>query len=150
LENSKPATYWNIVKYFMHGAIFSLLQFVLTGIWAFAFIALFGIGWAIGFVIGVGLLFLVVGFVNAFMTDLLWFAVKTDFWSLLGHGFVFFGVLAILDGFIVSIPSHVFPGMATTLVTRVIVSFLYGFVGKGVAGLWEETPPQGRGPQRLS
>lgn len=68
----------------------------------------------------------------------------------LGHGFVLLGVLSILDGFIVFIPSHVFPGTATTVVTRVIVSFLYGFVGKGVAGLWEETPPQIRASQRLS
>lgn len=144
MENSKPAAYWNIVKYFMHGAIFSLLLFVLTGVWAFALIALVSIGWIIGFVIGLGLLFLVAGFLNAFVTDLLWFAVKTGFWSLLGHGFVLLVVLAILDGLIVVIPSHVFPGMATIVVTRFVVSFMYGFVGKGIAGLWEEKPTQGK------
>jgi hypothetical protein len=149
LENGKPAAYWNLVKYFVHGAIFSLLQFALTWVWVFAFVARFSIGW-IEFVIEVGLLFLVIGFLNTLVTDVLWFAVKTGFWSLLGHGFVLYGVLSILDGLIVFIPSHLFPRIATTVVTRVIVSFPYGFVGKGVAGLWEETPPQGRASQRLS
>lgn len=144
MENSNPAAYWSIVKYFMHGAIFSLLLFVLTGVWAFALIALVSIGWIIGFVIGLGLLFLVAGFLNAFVTDLLWFAVKTGFWRLLGHGFVLLVVLAILDCLIVVTPSHVFPGMATIVVTLFVVSFLYGFVGKGIAGLWEEKPTQGK------
>ena len=68
-------------KYFVHGIAFSSLFLILAVAWTFTLIFLVAIGFFIGLIIGLGLLFLIVGDLNAFITSLLWFKVKTGFWD---------------------------------------------------------------------
>jgi hypothetical protein len=63
-------------RYFVHGLAFSLMFLVLAIVWVFLLIILVGIGFFIGLIIGLGLLFLIIGGLNSFITSLLWFEVK--------------------------------------------------------------------------
>ncbi len=132
----KEKTWKIIAKYFVHGVAFSLLFAVLVIAWSAVLLMLAIFGSFIGLIIGVGILMLVVGGLNSVLTGLLWFPVKTAFWSILGHGVVLFIVLLIV-GIFVNGPSLVFPGIPTTIITFIIGSFLDGYVGKKVAGWWK-------------
>ena len=127
----------NLLKYFVHGMAFSTLFFVLTIAWAFVLAFLVGAGAIIGFIIGLVVLFLMVGFLNSVITSYLWFKVKFGFWDFLFHGVVLFVTLLILN-VIVTVPTLVSPGIATTVITFIIATFLEGFVAKKLAGWWQE------------
>ena len=128
----------DLAKYFIHGIAFSLLFLLLAIAWIFIFIILVGVGFIIGLIIGLGLLFLIVGFLNSIITVYLWFDVKMSFLDLLFHGLVLFVVLLIVNGISVTLPSLAFPGIATTVVTFVVSAFLDGFAAKEVAGRWRQ------------
>ena len=130
----------NLAKYFVHGIAFSLLFTILAIIWAFILLILVSLGWFIGLIIGLGILMLIIGGLNSFLTDLLWFPVKTSFWSILGHGIILFIVLLIVNGIFVIAPTLIFPGIATTIIVFIVGSFMDGFVAKKVAGFWEIVP----------
>ena len=127
----------DLPKYFVHGIAFSTLFFVLAIAWTLAFAFLTVIGAIIGLVIGFVLLFLVVGFANSVVTSYLWFKVKFGFWDFLFHGFVLFVTLLILN-VIITVPTLVLPGIATTVITYIITTFVEGFVAKKLAGWWQE------------
>lgn len=130
---------WKIItKYFIHGIVFSFFFTVLVIAWTIGLLMLVVLGSFIGLAIGVAVLILTVGFLNAVITTQLWFKVKTGFWDLLLHGLVFFIVLLIVNGIFVMGPRFVFPGIATTIITFIIGSFLDGLVGKRIAGWWKE------------
>lgn len=107
-------------------------------LWVFLTFGLAIIGVLIGIIIGIALLFLEVGFINAMITSFLWFDVKTSFWSLLSHGLVLLITLVILDP-IGTVPNVIFPGVAMFAVTRIVLAFGYGYLGKRIAGIWRET-----------
>ena len=134
----KEKTWKLLAKYFAHGIAFSLLFTILTIAWFFGLTILTVFGAFIGFIIGLGILMLIVGGVNSFLTSLLWFPVRTSLWSLVGHGLVLFIALLIVDGIFVMIPSVVFPGIVTTVITFIFGSFLNGFVARNVAGWWRQ------------
>lgn len=133
----------DLVKYFVHGIVFSILFTILAIAWIFGFLVLLLLGSFIGLIIGFVLLMLIVGFVNAVITAQLWFPIKYEFWSLLGHGFVLFIVLSIVNAIFILAPSLAFPGIATSVVTFIIGSFLDGLVGKWVAGWFKQDFPEG-------
>lgn len=139
----KEKAWKSIAKYFIHGILFSLLFNVLAIAWALGLLMLVVLGSFLGLAIGVVVLILIIGFLNAVITTQLWFKVKTGFWDLLLHGLVLFIVLLIVDGIFVMIPCLVFPGMFTTIITFIIGSFLNGLVGKRIAGWWEEEYREG-------
>jgi ABC-type dipeptide/oligopeptide/nickel transport system permease component len=127
----------DLPRYFVHGIAFSTLFFVLAIVWVSALAFLTVIGAIIGFIIGLVLLFLVVGFANSLVTSFLWFKVKFGFWDFLFHGFVLFVTLLIIN-LILTVPTLVSPGIATTVVTYIIATFVEGFVAKKLAGWWQE------------
>jgi len=146
LNNKKDQNYsWialnlrNTLKYFAHGIIFSIILAISGIVWVFLLVALVVVGLIIGLIIGFGLFILILGSVNAFVTALLWFPVKTSFWSLVFHGLALFIVLLPIDIIILAIFNYAFPEITTVIVIRIILAFLYGFIGKKVAGFWEET-----------
>lgn len=128
----------DLAKYFIHGIAFSLFFLALAIAWVFVLMILVGLGFIIGLIIGLGLLFLIVGFLNSMITVNLWFDVKMSFLDLFFHGLALFVILLIVNGISVALPSLAFPGMATTVVTFVISTFLDGFVAKNVAGWWKQ------------
>ncbi len=127
----------DLAKYFLHGIAFTVLFLVLGLVWAFVLTFLMVIGFIIGLLLGLVLLFLIVGFLNSSITFYLWFEVKTSFWDLLLHGLILFIALLVVNGVFVTVPALVFPGIATTLITLVVATFLDGFVAKKIAGWWQ-------------
>ncbi len=128
----------NPVKYFVHGILFSVLYLVLVIVWAFILVALVVAGAFIGLIIGFVILMFIVGGLNSFLTDLLWFPVKTPWQSVLGHGFVLFIVLVIANLIIVTAPSLAFPNIATWVVTFLIGAFVNGYIAKNIASMWKQ------------
>lgn len=121
-------------KYFLHGILFSVL-FLLLGIaWIFMMILLVSLGAIIGFIIGIGLLFLIVGFINMALGVHLWnIEAETGFWNMFFHGLVLFILLLIANLITSTLPNYAFPGTATLVVTFIISTFLNGFIGKKVS-----------------
>ena len=92
------------------------------------------IGLFIGLIIGLLVLFLIIGGLNAALTDFVWqIPIKSDWKSLLVHGFVLFIVLLIA-----SVPSLIIPSPATMIVIFIIYGVIDGFIAKNIAGYWEE------------
>lgn len=133
----------DLAKYFIHGIAFSLLFVLLAIVWVFALVVLVGLGFIIGLIIGLGMLFLIIGFLNSLITFFLWFEVRTSFWDIFFHGLVLFIVLLIVNGIFITAPSLALPGIATTVITVIIACFLDGFVAKKVAGFWEKEYREG-------
>jgi hypothetical protein len=105
---------------------------------AFILVVLVVIGFIIGLIIGIAVFFLIMGGLNAVLTDLIWgVSIKTNWTSLLAHGFVLF--IALL---IVAVPSlivnFVVPSLATSIAIFLIYCFIDGFIAKSVAGYWQE------------
>lgn len=126
---------WKIFgKYFLHGILFSVL-FLLLGIaWIFMMILLVGLGAIIGFIIGIGLLFLIVGSINIVLGVRLWnIEAETGFWNMFFHGLVLFILLLIANLITSTLPNYAFPGTATLVVTFIISTFLNGVIGKKVS-----------------
>ena len=126
---------WKIFgKYFLHGILFSVV-FLLLGIaWIFMMILLVSLGAIIGFIIGIGLLFLIVGFINMVLGVHLWnIEAETGFWNIFFHGLVLFILLLIANLITSTLPNYTFPGTATLVVTFIISTFLNGVIGKKVS-----------------
>jgi hypothetical protein len=118
--------------------LFQIIYLLLAFAWAFMFALLIVGGAIIGFVIGLVLLFLIVGWLNVVLADLIWnIQIESNWKILLAHGFVLFLLLLLA-----SIPSIalniVAPSLATTVIVFIIYSFINGFIAKSVAKYWEE------------
>ena len=125
-------------KYFLHGIVFAAISLVVIFVWAFLFVVLVIFGFFIGLIIGVILLFFFLGYVNAGITSMIWHIdIKTDWKSILGHGFVLFIAPAIAQ-----IPSLIlslaYPGILTTVTIFLTYCFIDGFVGRQIAGHWQD------------
>jgi hypothetical protein len=128
-----------LVKYFLHGLAFSVLFIVLALIWAIITAVLLVVGLFIGFIIGIIILFYFIGGLNAGLTSLIWsLQVKTNFLSLLSHGFVLF-IILLLAG----IPQFIlllgWPSLIMSVILSVVYAFADGFIAKTVASRWEFT-----------
>ncbi len=135
---------WAILaKYFLHGIAFSLLSIVLVFVVGLVLLFLVAIGSFIGLMLGLAVLMLAIGGLNCFLTDVIWdLQTKTSLWNLLLHGFVFFVILLVVNGFLVMVPNYIFPSIATTIITFIIGAFAGGFVGKTVAKWFESESPR--------
>lgn len=134
---AKKLGFKTILKYFAHGLTFSVLYFAMVLFWTLILTILVVSGAIIGLIIGLGILFLIIGALNSEITSFLWFPVEASFWKVLLHGVVLFIVLLIVQGIFVWIPNFVFPSVLVQIVTLIVGTFLNGLVGKAVAGLWK-------------
>ncbi len=128
------------VKYFVHGLLFSLLFLVLVIAWALLLLILVRVGSLLGLVLGLAILFIFMGWLNALITAWLWYPVKRGWKNNLLHGFVLFISLLIVSFIFVLPPRLMFPGLATTLVTFLLVTPIDGFVAQRIAGIWRGYP----------
>lgn len=103
--------------------------------WTVALALLVGLGSFIGLVLGFALLFLMIGFLNSEITKWLWFDVKTETLSLLGHGLVLLLVLLPID-VVFLVLSYAFPYPPFLIARFLLQTIPYGFIAKKVAGLW--------------
>lgn len=131
-------TWTAFIKYFLHGIFFSVLFLLLGLTWVFIFASLIVLGSFIGFVIGIGILFLLVGVINSVLGVYLW-NIDAGGKGLLGiffHGLTLFIILSIIQSTASYLFNHVFPGTASLLVTFIISTFLYGVIGRIVCLLF--------------
>jgi uncharacterized membrane protein len=125
-------------KYLIHGLLFYVLFLVLSFIWAFILVTLVTVGAFIGLIIGLAILVFILGGINSFLTDLLWFPTETSWKSVLFHGSVLLIVLLLVNVIIVAIPTMVLPNITTTIITFITAAFVDGYVAKKVASMWKE------------
>jgi hypothetical protein len=138
MEEQKEPWTASLVKYFLHGILFSILYLVLVFVMIFVIAALVMIGFLIGFILGFVILFFILAFVNALLTEAIWsIPIKWDLISLLVHGFVLFFALLIVNvpAIIINI---VMRDILTAIVLFVVYCFIDGFVAKGIATGWIE------------
>lgn len=142
VTKEKPATEhrnWKVLaKYFVHGLAFSVIMIFLVFLWSFVLAFLVVAGAFIGLIIGLLVLFFILGGLNSFLTEEIWsISTRTGWMSLLGHGVVLFIALIIAH-----IPSIIInltvPSLPMTIVLFIAEAFIDGFVAKNVAGFWEE------------
>ena len=127
-----------LAKYFLHGLAFSILFFILAIVWTLVFGALIVLGSFIGLIIGVVLLFFIIGGLNAFLSETIWnLLIDYDWQSLLSYGFYLTAILII-----VHIPTAYLliyePQSITVLIVLfVIYAFIDGFLAKELAPIWK-------------
>jgi hypothetical protein len=105
---------------------------------AFVIVGLVVVGLWIGLIIGLVLLFLVIGGINVFLMNVLWnISVESNLLSLFFHGLLL-GVAFLLVSIPVLIINMFVPSIATTIVLFIVYCFIDGYVAKNVATVWEE------------
>jgi hypothetical protein len=135
---TKRLDFKTISKYFIHGFAFSVIMIALFFVWVVITVFLAVVGSFIGLILGFVVLLFMLSGLNCFLTENIWsISTKTEWMSLLGHGFVLFFALIIAN-----IPSIIVgltaPNLAVTMVLFVVEAFIDGFVAKNVAVFWEE------------
>lgn len=129
--------WWTVTsKYFLHGILFSILFVVLGVLWIAILMVLILVGLFIGLIIGLVIFLFIVGGLNSFLTNIIWpISVKTDWKSLLGHGFILSMLLILVN--LPSIFINAFlPSLPTTAALFIFYAFIDGFIGKNVAARW--------------
>lgn len=129
----------SLLKYFVHGILFSLLLLGLEIVWAFILAFLAVIGFLIGLIIGLILFFILIGGLNTFLMVHVWdTSMKTDWKSLLVHGFALF-IALIVAGIPRFVINFFMPSLIAAIVMFIIYCFIDGFVAKEVGNNWEES-----------
>jgi hypothetical protein len=83
---------------FVHGFGFSAALFVLEIVWVFSTVLLVVVGSIIGLIIGLGLLVLMFGYLNAVLASVVWkYSMSTDLWSVFVQGALIVVLLMIIE-----------------------------------------------------
>ncbi len=125
-------------KYFVHGALFSILGLALSFVWVAILIVLVMLGFIIGLLIGFVALFFIIGWLNSMLTSFIWhMSIKTDWKSILVHGLVLSIVFIIIH-----IPSIIInlaaPNVITVIVLLIIYAFVDGYLARHIGGIWQK------------
>lgn len=100
-------------------------------------------GYKIGLLIGLGILFIIVGYVNAFLGDVLWgIKARGGFWMTLFHGIVLMVILAIVNFVFLVVPNLFSRKIATLILTFIIGTSLNGIIGRYVASEFGQENPE--------
>jgi ribosomal protein L37AE/L43A len=128
-----------IARFFVHGIAFSALLFVLEFLWVFSSLFLVMIGSFLGLIIGILLLFLIVGAVNSVVSRFIWgFSMKDSTVSIFFHGLALSIILLGIE-VVLLLPTLVVVGDPIVTAVRFIAScFLFGLIGKKIAEMWTE------------
>lgn len=128
-----------VLRYFAQGFLFSLLFTGLAIAWVFLLAFLLIIGLWIGLIIGFLILLFVIGALNAGLTRWIWHTpVRTDWKSLLVHGFILF-IALIIFGIPNIIVLIAVPSLAMRIVLFLVYCFIDGFIARVVAEHYEES-----------
>lgn len=127
-----------LLKYFEHGILFSLIMIGLVIVWAVVLVILIALGSIIGLIIGLVILLFIMGWLNAGLTSWIWETpIRTDWKSLLAHGLVLLIALVVV-GIPMIVINYVAPSIITTVVMFFVYCFIDGFVAKNVGEYFEE------------
>jgi hypothetical protein len=116
-----------------------VLLLVLEFLWAFFSVFLVAIGSFIGLIIGILLLFLIVGAVNSVVSRFVWgFSMKDSAVSIFFHGLVLFLILLAVDVAFLLLALVFLENPIVTALRLIVGCFFYGLIGKKVAEMWTE------------
>jgi hypothetical protein len=137
-------------KYFLHGALFTILSTLLSLVGVFLLVGLVLIGSLLGLVIGIGILLIFYGYANSLITEYLWFPVQTGWKTYLGHGFILLVAIVFVEVVPITLFSDQILSMSpidqavTIVLVNIIFAFIDGVIGKRVARIWRKSPSPGR------
>jgi hypothetical protein len=128
-----------IREIFVHGIAFTVLFFALEFLWIFSSLILVAIGSFLGLIIGILLLFLIVGAVNSVVSRFVWgFSMQDSAINIFLHGLVLSLILLVVD-IVLLLPTLASQANPIVTALRLIVScFFYGLIGKKIAEMWTE------------
>ena len=151
----------DLKRYCLHGLGLSVIMFGLIFGWTFVLAILMAIGSVLGLLIGMGLLILGLGYVNAFLAEYVWTnggsggqgeveehfrlegfreGAEVDYgWTSMDIGNTFFhGLILFMFLGLVNIPyvaiQYLVPHWAVTLALIIVYVPIHGYVGATVAG----------------
>ncbi len=134
-----------LIRTMAHGMAYSTLIYLVGFDMVFMFFWLFGPASALGFFVGIGLLFITMGWANRALTNRLWRIESSDRWLVLFfHGvFLFCGfyMVYIVQMFvfaILGITYFLYP-LAFSPVDIVVGAMLDGHLAKVIASIWHVT-----------
>lgn len=135
--------FWDLCK---HGLGLSILMFVLVIGWALILMILLALGSILGLLIGLGVLALALGYINAFLAEAVW-EMSTDeaLTSKLFHGGLLFLILLIVNLPWVAIEYYSSHWLITVVLFIIYVP-IHGYVGKRVAEVFETRKYDQEGP----
>ncbi|TFG08654.1 hypothetical protein EU538_06770 [Candidatus Thorarchaeota archaeon] len=128
-----------ILKYFLHGIVYSVFMFFASVMLVVVASFLIVIGSLIGLILGFAMIFMTIGCLNAGIAGLIWdLDVSSGWQSCLGHGLLLFVLLLIAH-----VPFLILEALYTGMTVEVAVILLMaeillmaivdGYVGKSVA-----------------
>ena len=128
------------LRYFAHGALFSLLMLFLALVWIVVTVPLVLCGAFIGLAIALFLLVMAIGYLNTFLTELIWDTSMDFGWkSVFVHGLLLMVVLLVA-----SVPSIILRAVTNDLAVAValflVYSFIDGAICRRIAILWSRGP----------
>lgn len=130
----EASDFWKLCK---HGLGLGILMFLLVIGWAFILGVLIVLGSIIGLLIGLGVLVLALGYINAYLADAVW-GMSTD--GELIPRFVH-GVLLLIVLIIANLPvialNYLFPHWLMSVILFIIYVPIHGYVGIRVAEVFE-------------
>ena len=126
-----------LARLFLHGTAFSVLLMIAGIAWIVLTAFLILVGFIIGLILGIIVLFFIMGGLNSFLTEHIWrVSIKRGWKSVLGHGLLLLIVLAIARIPLLVI-SLVIPSLVTTTVFFIVYCFIDGLLARRVAFYWE-------------
>ena len=134
-----------LVKYFLHGLVFSIFMMVFVVVWTVLLIFLVIVGMFIGLCFGCCLLFVGIGAMNSYLAEYFWSIITNREWkSLAGHGGVLFIALifAHIPMFLIELTAGPAAFYLMIILSLIVNSFIDGYVGKKVAESFSGTQPQ--------
>lgn len=132
-----------IGKYLIHGFVFSIMMVVATFVLVVLLPMLIIFASFLGFIIWFALVFLTWGWVNGMLCSWLWdFEVRQHWKSLIGHGFVLFLVLVIVNLPVTALLQFLTTGMTPGIFISIQIaslSIVDGIFGKAIGGMFKES-----------
>ena len=145
----KKPSLTDLWKYFLHGIAFDALLFILFFFSGSILVLLAVVGSFLGLIIGLVILVILVGVINTFITETLWFKIEIS-WA----KYLYQGILLLIILGIVGLPLQFLYTQSTSLTVapRVLAgavlflggALIYGYIAKRVASIWllpEPKPP---------
>lgn len=143
-----------IGRYLIHGFAFSVMMSVVVIVFTITLPMFIILASILGLIIWFGLIFLAWGWVNGLLCGRLWdIGVSEQLTSLMGHGFVLFLVLLIVNLPISAILQFVLLDIsprALLLAQIASFSFFDGVIGKAIGGMFKEGYGPTAGPAIVS
>ncbi|MGD0977902.1 MAG: hypothetical protein ABR962_02045 [Candidatus Bathyarchaeia archaeon] len=126
-----------LARLFLHGTAFSVLLMIAGIAWIVLTAFLIFVGFIIGFILGIIVLFFTIGGLNSFLTEHIWHVpIKRGWQSVLGQGLLLLAVLAIARIPLLVI-SLVIPSLVITAVFFIVYCFIDGLLARRIAFYWE-------------